>query len=555
MASPWEKYQQPAQDGPWAKYRQAAPVLPDSPGQASPRADDGHLVDGWKPGIARDVMGGARSVIQGVGGLVGALGGDAFNYYLVPGDQPSYRDAAAGLADRMGLPKPQTAKERVLGDVGEALTGTALTMGAGGALASGGRAAVTGAPTGAQRVGNLFAAQPGLQAISTVTGAGSAGIARESGAGQGAQVAAGLIGAIAPSAARIGIPEALGGALSRSVPEQRKALARQANEMGIDLTPAQLSDSRFMKWAQSMFRSVPFTGAQGRYQRQVGQFNRQLAREIGEEARGIDSEVYARARDRQSALFDELTDRNAIKVDDQLVKSLSNIAEGSRMGGDQIRNQVESAIDALYSQATTGPGGVVIPGRAYQAFDSELNSIIKNGGPTAYYLGNVQSAVRRAMDKSITPRDAAAWRELRREYGSRKTLTALASKSNETGTIPPAQVLGAVTSTKAGKEAMASGRKGNIGDLARIGQLLKEPPSSGTAERTFVGTLLGAGAYMDPVTGTLTAAGLNMLSRGMDSKSLARLMVKENPGLTLEVAERIIARSLVPSAVSVPGEG
>lgn len=505
---------------------------------------------------------GARSVVQGAGSLLGALGGDAFNAYVATpiehaitgrNVQPqSYREAGSRLADSAGLPTPQNSRERVLGDVGEALTGTGLTLGVGGgvnALAKLGPQAAAQTPNA---LANLLTSQPGLQTVSTITGSGAAGVTREGGGSQGQQLAAGLAGAVAPSALRIGAPAAASGALSGSVPEQRKVLARQAQTMGIELTPAQLSDSRFLKWAQSMLRSVPFTGAQGRHQNQVQQFNRQLAREIGEEADNIGPDVYARSRDRQSATFDALTERNAMKVDDQLVRSLSNISNNSKMAGSQIQNEVESAIDALYSQATTGPSGVVVPGVAYQAFDAQLNSIIKNGGSTAHFLGNVQSAVRRAMDKSISPQDATAWRELRREYGSRKALTPLVAKASE-GQIPPAQVLGAVSSTRAGKEAMASGRRGNIGNLARIGQLMKEPPSSGTAERGFVGTMLGAGAYVDPVSGTLTAGALNLLSRGVDSQSLGRLMIQENPGLTPEVVEQIIARSLVPATVSTQG--
>lgn len=520
----------------------------------------------------------ARSALQGVGGLLGAVGGDAFNAYVATpienlltggNTQPqSYRDAAGRLADRIGLPAPRDGYERVLGDVGEAMTGTGLTMGVGGglnALAGIGRAGAqpsvlnqlarlgrTQPLQPASRLGEILTAQPKMQLASTATGAGAASVTRESGGSQGQQLAAGLIGSVSPAALRIGAPAAVAGTLSGSVPEQRKALARQAQTMGILLSPAQLSDSRFLKWAQSMLRSVPFTGAQGRYQGQVQQFNRQLAREIGEDADNISPDVYARSRDRQSALFDELTERNAMKVDDQLVRSLSNIGTNSKMAGSQIQNEVEAAIDALYSQATTGPNGVVVPGRAYQAFDAQLNNIIKNGGTSAHFLGNVQTAVRRAMDKSITPRDAITWRELRREYGSRKALTPLVAKASE-GQIPPAQVLGAVSSTRAGKEAMASGRRGNIGDLARIGQLMKEAPSTGSAERGFVGTLMGAGAYLDPVTGTLTAASLNLLSRGMDSQALGRLMIKENPGLTPEVVEQIISRSLVPATVSTQG--
>ncbi|WP_205975700.1 hypothetical protein, partial [Pseudomonas viridiflava] len=44
----------------------------------------------------------------------------------------SFRDNATALGDSLGLPKAQTSGDRVLGDIGEALAGTGLTLGAGG---------------------------------------------------------------------------------------------------------------------------------------------------------------------------------------------------------------------------------------------------------------------------------------------------------------------------------------------------------------------------------------------------------------------------------------
>jgi len=309
-----------------------------------------------------------------------------------------------------------------------------------------------------------------------------------------------------------------------------------------------LSDSRFLKWAQSWLRSIPFTGAQGRFDEQVGNFNRALVREVGQEGERLGPAVLRDAKASQSAQLDDLMTRNALRVDDKLVRSLSNIADGAKIGGKDIVNQVESAIDGLYAQATTGPGGVVIPGQAYQAFDSTLNSIIKAGGPTSHFVGNVQHAVRDAMDRSITPRDSEAWQTWRRQYGARKTLAPVASRS-DIGEVKPSAVLGAVTNTKVGKEAQAEGRRGNLGTLARVGQLMKEPPSSGSAERVTVGGLLGGASVIDPVTGTLTAVGLNLLSRGLDSGRLADLMIRQNPGLTRESAMRLIQQAAVPAAV------
>jgi hypothetical protein len=176
--------------------------------------------DGWKYGAARDTAFGARSVLQGAGGLLGAVGGDAFNHYLVDpvrralhtptmselitgegvAPTPSYRDSAAALADRMNLPKAQTSGDRVLGDVGEGLTGTAATIGLGGLLNAGRQVASTVAPSVMQRLGGFLTAQPVLQGVSTATGTGAASATREAGGGQGAQLLAGLAGGLAPAA-------------------------------------------------------------------------------------------------------------------------------------------------------------------------------------------------------------------------------------------------------------------------------------------------------------------------------------------------------------------
>lgn len=445
------------------------------------------------------------------------------------------------LADKAGAARPETAGERVYSDFAGGLTGAATGVGIGRQLAQyGGQVA--------SRVGQLLQSRPGLQLAGAGTGAVAQGTTREAGGSPTQQLAAGLVGAVTPAALAEGVPAAVSGALSRTVPETRKQVARQARDMGIDLSPAQLSDSRFLKWAQSMLRSIPFTGAQGRYQQQVGQFNRALTRTVGENAESLTPELNAAVKARQSATYDDLTSRTAVKVDDTLIKRLSSIAEGARINTD-AKKAVEDAIDALYSQATTGKGGVVIPGEAFQAFDSQLGGMIKAGGPLSYHLGMVQGAVRNALEKSVSAKDADMWRQLRREYGARKTLTPLVAKA-EGGMIQPGQVMGAVTNTAAAKEAMATGRRGDLGTLARVGQLIKEPPSSGSAERGLVGTMLGGATFIDPVTGGMTAASLNLLSRGIDSRSLARLMIQENPGLTMEAAERIIAQSL-PAATAV----
>ncbi len=352
----------------------------------------------------------------------------------------------------------------------------------------------------------------------------------------------------------------LGNTIGRAAGRAKDAISEPVRELydaakarGITLTPGQFSDSRFLKGTQSMLRSVPFTGAQGRYDAQVGQLNREIAGAIGEKADVVTSNVYALAKARQSRTFDELTSRNALKVDDQLVRSLTNIAESAKMGGNELASQIDAAVDTLYSRATTGPGGVVIPGEAYQMFDSQIGKLMKSGGPSSHYLGNIQKAVRRAMDNSISPADKEAWKRVRTEYGNRKTIAPLVAKAGD-GPISPASLQGAVTNNASSKEAMASGTRGELGDLARIGQRMKEPPSSGTAERGAVGAIMGGGAVMDPLTGGLTALALNLVSRGLDSQALSALIMRQNPGMSRRAVAEIVRRSGAAAVVDNPLE-
>ncbi len=235
---PWDDYRD--QDIPTLGTVQALPPdFSEVTGSVSSTAD-GRQADGWKAGIPRDLAFGARSVLQGIGSLLGAVGGDALGALetkITGRPVASFRDNAATLGDALGLPKAQTSGDRVLGDVGEALTGTALTLGGGAALNAGrpaaslasGQAALINparaagggvleqvagnAPTLGQRAADVLTAQPVLQAVSAATGSAASGATRESGGGAGAQIAAGLLGGLAPSLVSAGTPAALRGTL------------------------------------------------------------------------------------------------------------------------------------------------------------------------------------------------------------------------------------------------------------------------------------------------------------------------------------------------------
>ena len=127
----------------------------------------------------RDILLGGRAALEGVAGIPDLVG-SPLKYLLekTVGPQTSFTDMASGLADKMGLPRANNAGERVRSDVARAMSGGAVTMGAGGAMA--------GLPGAAGRLGTALSSQPALQTVSNATGAAASGITRENGGSQGA---------------------------------------------------------------------------------------------------------------------------------------------------------------------------------------------------------------------------------------------------------------------------------------------------------------------------------------------------------------------------------
>lgn len=336
----------------------------------------------------------------------------------------------------------------------------------------------------------------------------------------------------------------MGNRAANAIAPEVRAVYEKAKALGIDLTPAQLSDSKLVKFMQSQFGLLPLSGAQAASDRQVGQFNRQIGRAIGVDAPVVTPEVYASKKAADSAQFNDLTARNFLDVTPELARNLHAIAQQAKMAGADVHGAVNNAIEGLYAQMQDG----VVPGQAYQALDSALGSITKSGGPTAHFVGMVRDAIRKGMDASISPEDAAAWKQLRGEYANRKTIAPLVAKS-QGGPISPQALMGRVTATGAGKERMASGQGGLLGDLAQIGQRMKQPPSSGTAERQLFNSALNP--LMWPVLLSGGAVGATV-GRATNSNLLARRMMAPGRGQTANRLARIAAKSpaLVPLLVA-----
>ncbi|MNM07003.1 hypothetical protein D3C81_170350 [compost metagenome] len=306
-------------------------------------------------------------------------------------------------------------------------------------------------------------------------------------------------------------------AIARPVSEGVASLYNSAKKFGVELTPAQLTNSQFMRRAQNLLQSMPLSGARQAWERQVDQFNTAVSREFGENAPKITPDIFAKAKSRIGAEFDALSTRSTLNVTDGLLDRLGTIQQEAAAFADEgTVRAVSSAIDRVLRQSTDGK----MPGPAYKSLDSQLGKIMAGGGEKSAFVAEVRDAIREAMDESISPALREAWRTARSQYRALKTVEPLVAKSAD-GSISPGQLMGRVTANRAGKASMAAGRGGNLGELARVGQAMKAPSSSGTVENMLAAQSFNPVAW--PVMGIRALMGATA-GRAGNSSLLASLL-------------------------------
>lgn len=445
MANPWDEDEivavaTPAQAAPGMSAPVAAAQPAGNPWDQDPIVDEydggdrsldvdivgGKRVapDGWEYGAGRDLAFGARSLIQGAGGLLGAVGGDAFNNYVANPiarqfgmqESGSYRDVAKSIADRIGLPQAQTAGDRVLGDVSEALTGTGLTMGIGGgvnALANLGRG---GAAPVANRLGTLLTAQPGLQTVSAATGAGASSSTREAGGSEGEQLLAGLAGGLGPGVAGAGGAAALRGAVRGRSGEQMRNRLADFEALGTTPSVGQASGNRLVQGVENVLAGGPTSaGVMTRFaERQADDIGEGLQNMAGGISRNPSAERAGRAIERGVDTFNNnvgATRRALYWQADQFIPDATQTP---------MQNTLRTAV-ALTTpdpQAAATTGGLIQPGIAALRQNLEAD-LAANGGQLTYgALRRIRSEIGEQIGNASPLNPPADIRELNRLYGA-----------------------------------------------------------------------------------------------------------------------------------------
>lgn len=160
------------------------------------RPDDSKLEKIGKE-IARQFGLTARYAVEGITALPNMIGD-------VLGLKSS--GAVSGALTKAGLPEPQGATERVVGDVSRGMAGAVPFV-------SGGQVAAQASRPIMRQIGKFISEAPGMQVTAGGAGAGAAGAAREEGTGPVGETAAGLAGALVAPLGAAGVKAAARGAI------------------------------------------------------------------------------------------------------------------------------------------------------------------------------------------------------------------------------------------------------------------------------------------------------------------------------------------------------
>jgi len=444
------------------------------------------------------------------------------------------RGAGHGIVDTASIALPAAGAARV-----------AAAAGQGGSLAG--------------RLTAALAQQPAMQAAAGMTG-GAVGEATDS--------------PLTGTAAALATPlvAALGRRAVTPIPAQnspgRAALVAAADREGIPLTAGQATGSRFLQNVESQLEQLPLTAAPQRAIRehQQQQFIRAAMERAGESATDTSPATLNAARDRIGTEIGAIANRNVLQVTPQLEARLQQIEDSLRFVPPESAQPVAARIEQLRGMVipppAQPPGAVAagalpnptVPGASYRMLDSELGRSIRNtsDGDRRAALGQLREELRAAMDASISRQDAAAWARARREYAN---LMVIANAAGRAGAGAAEGMMSPVALRQALDRSTGGGYvygRGDLNELARVGQgLLRPPPDSGTAGRSYANALLtgglasggaGAGALAGGPVGAAVGAGASLaLPR------LVQMLMNSDAG------QRYLRNQLLPGRVVTPG--
>lgn len=263
-----------------------------------------------------------------------------------------------------------------------------------------------------------------------------------------------------------------------------------AKKYDVPLALDDLTDSSFYKTLVSEGQNLPFSGSANRVGNQVEKINDGIAKSIGlEVGERFTPENMDKAFTKAGENFNKLTEGKEFPINPDALQSLSEIEDVVDKGG--YGSQGRELFDKYKNDIIDSSSNGTLSGDRLSKLRAQYNGISRKSS-------NVDA---KALSKDfenflIDMIGEDAPDELRKAKYTYKNLIAiepLAQKAQKDGLISPALLQNRVS--KVYGRDFTRGRAGELGDLAKLGQIVKETvPNSGTSQRQLAKNILTGNA-------------------------------------------------------------
>lgn len=421
---------------------------------------------------------------------------------------------------------------------GKLLTEAVGVSGAGGVLAKGVSAVAPGATGFANAlasggfkagagggVGNLLTRAAG----GAISGGAAAGLVNPEYAKTGAIVG----GALPVVAQGVGTAVRAAGSAIRGKPASAEVqqLAARAKELGINIPADRLVDSKPLNAIASSLNYVPMSGRAATEEAMNSQLNKALSRTFGQDSSNV-TQALRKAETVLGGEFERTLKNNVVIFDKQLLDDATEVFNRAEreLGTDALK-PIASQIDELINKGATGQ----IDGQAAYNIKKTLDRIGRGSGNEAWHATELKKVLMGALDRSLGPKEAAAFAKTRLQYGNMLDLEKLAKNGVE-GEVSVARL--------ANMKNINNPQMQELADIAA--QFVKgREGQHGAAQRIFTGGAAASVAGATGGVGGLAALG-GAMAGGRATNMLLNSTMARNAalGTTNPAIENALAQAL-----------
>lgn len=448
-------------------------------------------------------------------------------------------DVGRGVSQRLGGMTPQQVDQANALDAPLMNTGAGMAGYAGGALA-------TSLPLAMLPGANTALGSIGYGALS--------GAAMPTGANESPEMntlmggGAGLLG--------VGLGKVLSGAAplaNRNNPATQNLVDLATTKYGIDLPASTRTGNKTLSYLESQSAQLPGGGSmQQAIRKPQEQLAEQVMRQAGGQGTATQATLDAAKASTQKG-YQNIWSGATVGVDAQLGVDLDKAWKSAqRMLSDKDAQIVRNQIDNIWDKAQAVKGSktaLEIPGDVYQmGLRPELRNSMPADGPLKHALSQVQKALDGAANRSLGKSGSTVVKDLNREYAIQKAIGPL---------IPAAEARGG-TFTPSGLLGPLGQFSGDVGELAKIGPLLREPPNSGTVTRGIMaGGLLGlpgmaAGGLPGAAAALAVPYAANVGASRLLSSPAVQKYLSQGFGSLTDAEKRLVQIAVQSGALSTP---